>query len=179
MVLGGGARVWDDVFAARAFYQRHGLEPVWFAANDMIEHFPAPIAAVTLHPAKLNQWLAARRQRGYPMPAQVYAHVGADSRQYPNVNITHRLKDWGGSVGMFGYIVARHLGLDRVLLCGVPMNSDNHFVHNASWTAVKAFTRPWEAHRDEMLPYVRSMSGGWTEQLFGTPDAAWLSTAAI
>jgi hypothetical protein len=176
IILGGSARVWDDVLAASAFYQRHGMEPVWLAANDMIEHFPAQVIAVTLHPAKLRTWLAARRQRGYQMPAHVYAHDGADSRQRPNVSITHRLKDWGGSVGMFGYVVARHLGFDRVLLCGVPMTSDNHFVRNARWTAVDHFTRPWEAHRDEMLPYVRSLSGGWTEQLFGAPDEQWLES---
>src|SRR6185312_14812395 len=91
--------------------------------------------------------------------------------------VTHRLKDWGGSVGMFGYVVARHLGFDRVLLCGVPMTNHNHFVRKAPWIAVKCFTDAWKVRRDQMSPYVRSLSGGWTEELFGKPDAEWLEAS--
>jgi hypothetical protein len=80
---------------------------------------------------------------------------------------------------MFAYVVARKRGHDRVILCGVPMTGDNHFVRKVKWNAVSAFTRAWNSHRDEMLPYVRSMSGGWTEQLFGVPTKDWLQSSPL
>lgn len=170
VVLGGSARVWDDVIEAREFCKRHDLEPTWLATNDMIEFFPEDVIAVTLHPLRLTTWLS--RRESSRQPAQVWCQDCPDGRRHPDV--TSRLKDWGGSVGMFGYIVARHLGFDRVILCGVPMTSDPHFVRNSRWIAVAAFTKAWNARKLEMAPYVRSLSGGWTEQLFGAPDAEWL-----
>ncbi len=172
VVVGGGARVWDDVIAAREFCQRHDLEPVWFATNDMIQHFPDSIVAVTLHPDRAATWLMNRAAACRPMPDNVWSHYWSAQ----HLQVTDRLKDWGGSSGMFGYIVARHLGFERVLLCGVPMTSDPHFVRNAPWIAVRAFTKAWDARKTEMMPYVRSLSGGWTEQLFGAPDAEWLTS---
>lgn len=176
VVIGGGERVWDDIETAREFCTLHRLEPVWFATNDMIAKFPEPIVAVTLHPDKLGKWIGERRNAGWSMPVQTWSHDGGSRATNPYV--THRLTDWGGSVGLFGYVVARHRGHDhdRVLLCGVPMTSDNHFIRKLKWFAVAAFARAWEAHKTEMLPYVRSLSGGWTKELFGEPDADWLNT---
>jgi hypothetical protein len=88
--------------------------------------------------------------------------------------VTNRLQDWGGSVGMFGYQVARFHGHEHVILCGVPMTTDNHFVRKVRWSAQPAFARAWENHKKEMAPYVRSMSGGWTEELFGVPTQDWI-----
>jgi hypothetical protein len=172
VVIGGGARVWGDIDRAVAFCNENNIEPVWFATNDMVEKFCGPIIAVTLHPDKLAMWLERRQSASFPMPHRVWSHKGG-AIHHPHV--TDQIKDLGGSVGMFGYTVARHLGFDRVVLCGVPMTRDPHFVRNSPWIAVRAFTRAWDARKTEMMPYVRSLSGGWTEQLFGVPDTEWLA----
>jgi len=172
IVIGGSERVWNDVELAERMCRENNLDPEYFAANDMIELFPKQIVAVTLHPEKLQKWMSQRHSAKHPMPSEVWSHNGGSRQSNPHV--THRLQDWGGSVGLFCYVVARTRGHDRVILCGVPMNSDNHFVRNSKWTAVSAFTRAWENHKLEMTPHVRSLSGGWTEALFGQPDATWL-----
>ncbi len=173
IVLGGSERVWDDAARAQRFCVENTLEPEWFATNDMIALFQSPIVAVTLHPDKLSNWLLRRRNDGLPAPTRVYSHNGGDNQRKPNCNITHRITDWGGSVGMFGYVAARDMGHDRVILCGVPMTSDNHFVRKSKWIAVSAFTRQWENKKTEMLPHCRSLSGGMTGTMLGEPTAEW------
>lgn len=178
IVVGGSERVWDDVSAAELFCHEAGLAPQYFAANDMIQRFPHPCIACTLHPDKLGMWLTQRQcANKYPMPSQVWSHLGGDNPARANPYVTHRLKDWGGSVGLFSYQVARELGHDHVILCGVPMIATaNHFVRGVKWSAAPAFTRSWENHHVEMAPHVRSMSGGWTEELFGVPTKQWATT---
>lgn len=176
IVVGGSQRVWEDVSAAERLCHDSGLTPRYFACNDMIQRLPEPCIACTLHPDKLGTWMTQRQcANKYPMPSQVWSHEGGDNLARRNPYITHRLKDWGGSVGLFSYQVAREREHDRIILCGVPMTRDNHFVRGTPWNAQPAFTRSWENHREEMRPYVRSMSGGWTEELFGKPDANWIN----
>lgn len=172
VVLGGSERVWDDLHLAHKFCSANDLAAEYYAANDMIEQFELPMVACTLHPDKLRVWLEQRRAADHPMPVEVWSHDGGSRQSNPYV--THRLRDWGGSVGMFAYQVARTRGHTHVILCGVPMTSDKHFVRKSSWNAVSAFTRAWETHRDEMLPYVRSLSGGWTQATFGEPTPDWV-----
>jgi SAM-dependent methyltransferase len=175
VVIGGSESVWDDFWSANDFCAQNGLEPEYFATNDMIAQFHKPITAVTLHPDKLSVWLPARQNNGFPFPEQVWCHDGGDRKQRPNPRVTHRLRDWGGSVGLFGYAVARQKGHDRVILCGVPMTQEaGHFIRKTRWLAQAAFIRAWENRKEEMAPYVRSLSGGRTEEMFGKPTAEWL-----
>jgi len=175
IVLGGSERVWEDAERARLFCEDNDCDPEFYATNDMIAQWHELIVAVTLHPDKLETWLVQRRNAKLSTPAFVYSHDGGDSRQRPNSRITHRLKDWGGSVGMFAYVVARSRGHDRVILCGVPMTGESHFVRKSPWIAVSAFARAWENRKDEMTPYTRSLSGGVTGAMFGEPTTEWLT----
>lgn len=175
IVVGGSARVWQDLEAAEVFCSEHKLSPEYFATNDMIQYLERPIVAVTLHPDKLGVWLGQRLHSRFPMPTAVYSHAGGDGKR-GNPVVTHRIKDWGGSVGMFGYTVARERGHDRVILCGVPMTADPHFVRHIPWKAVGAFTQAWQNKKDQMRPYCRSLSGGLTEELFGIPTTEWATS---
>jgi hypothetical protein len=159
---------------AQQFCDENDLAPEYYATNDMIAQFPGlNVVAVTLHPDKMDAWLAQRRNNKRQMPSQVWSHDGGDRN---NSLVTNRLKDWGGSVGMFAYAVARERGHNKVILCGVPMTADNHFVRRASWTAVGAFVRAWDQRRAEMLPHCRSLSGGITGDMFGEPTLEWLNS---
>lgn len=174
IVLGGSERVWQDLVRAEQFCNENGLEPEYYATNDMVEHFSMPMVACTLHPDKLAGWLTRRAASGLPMPDEIWSHDGGSRATHKHV--TRRLRDWGGSVGMFAYQVARERGHHHVILCGVPMTSEDHFVRKTKWGEVSAFTKSWERHREEMAPYVRSYSGGWTESLFGEPTPQWVGS---
>lgn len=168
IVVGGGARVWDDLHAAERFCSEQRLSPAYFATNDMIAVLDRPMTAVTLHPENLNRWMQQRHDNRLTAPDAVYAHDGA----IHNSHITHHLTDWGGSVGMFAYVVARSRGHDRVILCGVPMTTDQqHFVRKQPWKAATVFMQAWQRRKNEMVPYCRSVSGGLTEEMFGAPVA--------
>lgn len=172
VVIGGSERVWDDFRVASLFCSENGLEPEYYATNDMIEHFHLPCVACTLHPDKLRQWLPARANAGHPAPIAVWSHDGGSKRNYPLV--TNQLRDWGGSVGLFAYQVARERGHDRVILCGVPMTTEKHFLRKSAWSACSVFLKSWTARHHEMHPHVRSTSGGYTEELFGRPTPEWV-----
>lgn len=174
IVVGGAEEALSDCQRAELWCHSLGVIPEVFVANDMIASFPGkPDRFVTLHPDKLPMWLHARQAKGLPEVKEIWAH-----RRYKNI-VTNTTDDWGGSSGLFMVKIARSLGFDRILLCGIPMDPHaNHFVRHQRWNACAAFRRSWERRKLEIAPYVRSMSGGWTDQLLGKPDAAWLSREA-
>ena len=129
----------------------------------MIPFAAGPCIAVSLHPTALADWL--KRREG---PAIRLAVVSSAHRSGPNV--TNHVEDWAGSSGLFACKIARQLGFERIILCGVPMDpSAKHVVRAQPWPAGVTFRRAsWERHKEEIKPFVRSMSG-WTAEQFGRP----------
>jgi SAM-dependent methyltransferase len=167
VVVGGGGDPLAEVEKARELCAASGARPVFFVINDMIPNFPGEIVAVTLHPTKLREWLRDRTAKGHPSPTAIWAHRKGEG-------VTNVIDDWSGSSGLFSVHIARHLGFDRILLCGVPMAPEgNHFLRRVRWNAAFAFRKGWERRKPEIAPYVRSFSG-WTRDLLGAPDAAFI-----
>jgi predicted SAM-dependent methyltransferase len=167
LVVGGSERVKEELAEAEALCA--GCEVTRFVINDMIPFAAGPCIAVSLHPTKLADWLRRREANGHPAPSQVWAH-----RSGPNV--THHVEDWAGSSGLFSVKIARKLGFERIILCGVPMEpSAKHVVRAQPWPAAVTFRRGWEKYKGEIAPFVRSMSG-WTAEMFGRPVATELAT---
>ena len=161
LVVGGSENVKEELAEAEALCA--GLDVTRFVINDMIPQAAGPCIAVSLHPTKLADWLKRREASGHPAPSQVWAH-----RSGPNV--TNHVEDWAGSSGLFACKIARQLGFERIILCGVPMEpSAKHVVRAQPWPAGVTFRRGWERHKEEIKPFVRSMSG-WTAEMFGLPD---------
>lgn len=169
IIVGGSECVDEEVAQAQFLCRGYDLE--YFFINDQISHFPDEGYAISLHPEKIPLWLNERRQKGYPTPLKVWCH-----RQHKNKAMTHVTPDWGGSSGLFALKIAREEEKhDHIILCGVPMKTDaKHFVRRINWTACEAFLRGWRAHTNDLRPYVRSMSG-WTRELLGAPDEAFLT----
>jgi hypothetical protein len=168
IVVGGSNNVLAEVAEAEALVRNSGMEPVFIVTNDTIPIIEGEIIAATLHPHKLPQWLTTREQAGKPKPMEVWAHIH-------HQNVTNQVNDWAGSSGLFSVAVARQKGFDKIILAGVPMKKEaGHIVRKRDWTQVIAFTAAWSRHVKEIAPYVRSMSG-WTAELLGKPDAAFLS----
>lgn len=171
VVVGGAECVWDDVERARALCAEAGVEPEFFVINDAIAYFSDPCVAVSLHPDKMVPWFSTRASKGFPAPFEVWCH---SNRRAAHKLVTNVLKDRGGSSGLLAVYVALHKGYNRVILCGVPMETAaNHFVRKVKWVACVAFWRAWELHANEIKPYVRSFSGQ-TAALLGQPTVEFL-----
>jgi len=175
VVIGGAASVIEEMAATDALLAGTGVTPTYFVINDMIPRFERPCLAISLHPQKLAVWLEERKAAGFPDPGQVWAHV--KHKSYPAV--THSTEDWRGSSGLFAIAVARQLGFERIILCGVPMTAlAGHVVRGpALWRPAEQFLGGWRIRKVSIAPYVRSWSG-WTEQAFGRPALDFLEVGA-
>jgi hypothetical protein len=174
LIVGGSADVrgeFDQACALfRALARDRTVRVTVFGVNDMIAVLDGIDHAVTLHPLKLDVWLAGRAAAGLAPPAEVWS----DRRHRL---VTRVSTDWKGSSGLLATKIARELGFAKIVLAGVPMRAlDGHFLRRRRWDACSAFLRGWLAHRGELAPFVRSLSG-WTAEQFGAPDAAWLRAA--
>jgi hypothetical protein len=173
VVLGGARSVWEDLERLRAL-----REPdIVIATNDAGAHYEGTVHHwVTLHFEKLRDWQSERHDRGLPPALSTWVHEEARNPRGVPDNWTGRLPDKGGSSGLFAIDVGRHLGLERIVLCGVPMDSEEgHFFDHKRWEFATRYRQAWTRHKEEIAPFVRSMSG-WTAGLFGRPDEVWLNT---
>jgi hypothetical protein len=167
LVLGGAACVWDDVEYALDLSE---FELV-IACKRIVEHWKGPLDAfASLHPESIAASLRARREKGYSMDFPVYCD--RDSKD-GRVSVDHLLADWAGSSGLYGVAVALHLGADRVVLAGVPMDGGPHFDKPGDWETSTSYHKGWIRNQHRLNNVARSCSG-WTRALLGRPDEAWL-----
>lgn len=163
LVLGGAATVWEDVEAALALTEADGV----VACNDTAADWPGPLDAVaTHHPEHWPRWAAQRAARGYPPPSRLVT----DGWAFPGQSSP-------GSSGLFALKVALiDLGYDRAILCGVPMDeAGRHTNDPRPWRAATTYRAGWVQSLPAIANRARSM-GGWTADLLGRPDAAWLAS---
>lgn len=171
LVLGGADTLHADLAAAQALL---GETPVTIVAtNHAGRDHPGPVDHwCTFHVELLPTWIAARTAAGRPPAGQ---HWGVTRYSIPpNDMPVKRVENWGGSSGLVAVTVAlEELQLRHVLLCGVPMDmAAAHYDNPAPWRDAGNYRRAW-IQRREQLAGLRSMSG-WTRDMFGSPDAAWL-----
>ncbi|WP_414461810.1 hypothetical protein [Hyphomicrobium sp. DY-1] len=167
LVLGGGASVWTDAEAALDLAEFDFV----IAANDIGAHWAGKIDVFcSLHPEKLEGWIRARREKGHPDGFTTWAH-----KKIAGCPVDRATSDWKGSSGLFAVKIARELGYERIVLCGVPMSAEGaHFFDDNPWDASKTFRQAWINRRAEIAPYVRSMSG-WSRSMLGEPSSDWLA----
>ena len=169
-VIIGGAECWEhDLEKARKLIGNHAIR--FYFVNDQIATFPEAGVAVSLHPNKLDAWLALRRKAGLPQPEQIW---GRYKHAYPEV--THDTENiyQGGSSGLLAVQVARREGHERIVAVGIPMTIEGgHYVRHEKWDAAIRARPAWEKCKNDLAPYFRSMSG-WTAEIFGEPDEEWL-----
>lgn len=177
VVIGGASSVWDDFEAAKKI----GDYDLLIAINDAGAEYPGTVDYwITLHPEHLPKWTAKRAENGYLPARQYVAHSGNTNETRPGHGFRLSFTvpyTWPGSSGLFACEIAlKTLEVDRVVLCGVPMNADPHFFDPSPWTAVKGFWEAWPAAYPHIKDKVRSMSGR-TQELLGAPTRQWLTEA--
>lgn len=176
IICGGAEKVWQEIDLARELCKE--CCTIFFICNDMISEFDGHAIAVTLHPLKLRSWLSCREMKGFAKPSQVWS-IEMKTVGVPEGLVTNATEDWHGSVGLFATKVARQLGFERIILCGVPMSIEaGHFKRKTPWLSATTFIgdgrRGWIKRLNEIRPFVRSWSG-WTKEQFGEPTQEWLN----
>ena len=146
-----------------------GVKPdIVIAVNDIGTQLPRVDHWVSLHADRLPGW---ERKRGGPKTWHTWTH--SDPYGLCDNHLPHE----GGSSGGFGCTVARHLGFDRVVLCGVPLLSryTHYFGSHQPFDEAERFRKEWVDHGlvAKWQGVVRSMSG-WTMEQMGEPTVEWM-----
>lgn len=178
LVLGGAECVWDDVYELE---QMVG-EPwpgIIIAVNDIGSHWPRRLDHwCTVHTEFFQMWKNDRSWRGYNMDFLSWS----TKLRKREVGIVDRVcgNDWGqASSGYLAVGVAKEVGCNKVVLCGVPMTVTPHFSESTfhepkkPWAGAISHWRHWQERADTLHGWVRSMSGN-TRELLGAPDLDWL-----
>ena len=183
LILGGADCLWEDLRAflsicgAPAGLIMPGAAGTLIATNAAGVHYPGDVPHwVTRHPESWvglpdNQpsWLAQREA----LHPQRLRSVRWSNLYLPGV-VDRVVHPWGGSSGLLALAVAiDHLGADRVVLCGMPMDRRGHFDRGGEWPSATTFQRDWKKALPRMGDRVRSLSG-WTRSLHGAPTAEWI-----
>jgi hypothetical protein len=174
LVIGGSKSVFEEARAARELFE----PDAFFLINDMIPKWPERADYFcSLHPEKMLNWITARQRAGLPMGGEVWCHKKTGPRPGHNyAGVEKATEDWAGSSGLFACKVALEEGFTKIVLAGVPMESNaRHVVRDRPFTAAQAFRNGWNARLKHIAPYVRSMSG-WTQELLGAPTPIWLAS---
>jgi hypothetical protein len=166
IVCGGARNVYDDLDAAERSLR--GVEPVYFAANDIGVYLPRVDHFVSLHDDNLAHWAALRADKHSREGFKTHSLQNAD---YNWEQVTPCLC----VSGLFAMQVAYLMGAERVVLCGIPCDDTPRFFDgNKLWPALGAASNGIvemllsEIKRvPNLTERVRSMSG-LTENLFGS-----------
>lgn len=123
-----------------------------------------------MHPDLFPKWLNERRSAGRAEPGQLW-HAGHRPTPVQSTGID----SWGGSSGFLCVRLAIHLGVQRIVLAGVPMRK--HHCHydkpGIPWGEAYRYWTCWEKKMPKIRNRVRSLSG-WTADLLGRPTEEWL-----
>jgi hypothetical protein len=154
-----------------------------------------PFVWVTLHPEFMHveriaspgpnqgqpgyclQRAAKGLHSNYEIVAPLKTEVGAHHQHNADRHVTYLWPGMtaSGSSGLFAVKVALDDGHDRVVLAGVPMTvEDKHFLRGQPWIARDSFTQAWPIAMPHIHGKVKSLSGGFTEELLGAPTPEWL-----
>lgn len=178
LILGGGSCVWDDVRELELSIYGKQWDGLVIAANDIGSWWPRSLDHwVSLHPNKFERWFIQRRLNGFESAGVYWGRAGRAEHQ---TSVTwNEVTHWPGSdSGMLAVQVAQLLGVQRAILCGVPMTTTAHFAESKEpfgpqWYASAGYWGAWTKHAVHLAPWVRSMSGK-TAELLGKPTLSWL-----
>lgn len=178
LIIGRAGGTWDDVAAAASFL-RMPFDLV-VAVNDSGHDYPRVDHWVSFHGDKFERWIKVREERGYPPVKRMWTSTcgrleSAYEKRLGQLGVAKVAYAGGGSSGLVAAVVARvHLEASHIVLAGVPMDSEaGHYNAHGPWKEATKHRSAWEAKRDELGPYLRSMSG-WTAAVFGRPTREWL-----
>lgn len=175
IVLGGGPGVWLEAAEALEIIPEGGGH-LYIATNRAGVVAPRVDHWVSFHVDHFPKWIEEREARNQEVTAQLWT---AERRKTPvgmDDATIKRAENWAGSSGLLAVTVAlEHLGCDRVICAGVPLDQEQgHFDDPKPWRDAVNYRIGWTRSLAKMAGRVRSMSG-WTMQLLGAPSEDWLN----
>lgn len=181
LVIGSAPGVFDDLKAAPAWPK---IVVNWAGVREL-----GPIEFwASLHPLLMIEMIGQRERKHGDMNFTAYVKMPRQNQKPPRRKpvVLHPLMqpapatDTGnGSSALLAVMVALHLGYERLLLCGVPLEGaytlqgkGPELRGRPNAPMFEMFRKAWTNQRLRLAPHVRSMSG-WTRGLFGGPEE-WL-----
>lgn len=177
LILGGAAGVWEDVQALEESMGR--WDGIVCAVNDVGAVWPREFQHwVSLHPEKLPDWVEHRERAKHPEFGGItWSRTGKSG-------VDRVLQPRGaGSSGLLAVQAMRAIGVDRIVLCGMPMSPTPHFAESLEhrsgkpWTGCRAHWLAWKADGAWLSGVVKSMSGR-TREFLGAPDREFLGLSS-
>lgn len=171
-VLGGAKTLREDLNYALALLD--GQPDTWIACNhagrDLVgtlDHW------CTLHTEKMPAWIEQREERGLG-PVGTFWTSNVKTIPPEHENLYQKVVSWDGSSGLLAITVALHLGYEKIILCGIPLDKkEEHYDYPGVWMDAPRYRSAWSKHLSEMNGLVKSPSG-WTALLLGEPTKEWL-----
>lgn len=172
LIVGGADCVFDDVEAALSLSE---FEDV-IVVKRMLPVWRGPVTAfASLHPDTVANAVRARDRAGLPMGFDIYTNKRPQGARALDIKV---IPDLRGSSGLFAVAAAlQYPRIDRIVLCGVPIDSRPHFDRSKNWDHFLHYRQGWTQNIGMLKQRVRSMSG-WTSTLLGKPTEQWLSEAS-
>jgi hypothetical protein len=174
LVIGGGARVWQEVAEAQTLF----TPDLILAINDMATIWAGRLDHwVTLHPEHLPRWFKARAELGFAA-CNVWTPHAAEQLP-PGYRATIEPDyDPSGLSGLYAVKVLRRCDVDRIVLAGVPMDRSGHVLGRRGHWITLTRRDAWTLQKDEIKHCVRAMSG-WTREEFGYPAPEWFAESCL
>lgn len=167
VILGGAETVWADLEAVRQL----GEPEIIIATNHAGRDYPGALDHwVTMHAELIPGWARERAAAGRPEAGKLWSAL-----HRPGPMPMERIKSPGGSSGLLAVYVGLTLGVERMILCGVPMcQNGRHYddQRRRKWQEAAQYMNSWTRALPEIADRVRSM-GGNTRRMLGAPDRGW------
>jgi hypothetical protein len=183
----GGAKCFDSDLARLEAMIGRPWPGLVFGVNDQGYTWPRRLDHwCTLHAEKFKHTKYRWCQKREEMLARLGRPLSWNrpeiwSCTYREVVDHHFAERWrngtsGGSSGLYAVACALHVGCDRIVLCGVPMDEQpNRYREEERWHGRNRYMRAWSKKAlPEIRGVVKSMSG-WTKELLGAPTLGWLA----
>ena len=172
LVLGDAACVYKDVEAALELFTpeviaaTNNIGAVW---EGHVDHW------FTLHPLQASEWVGIELAMKRRLSAGLNRPYTWAHKSYKGID--YWTPDWAGSTGLLAVKGLLEIGMEKIVLAGVPMNKQGaHYYNDNEWTQATRYHKGWVKHHDIIAPYVRSVSG-WTMECFGFPTRDWLESS--
>jgi len=176
IVLGTAPCMWEDLAEAQEILGARPYDVI--AVNGAGWMYPGKLKYwLSIHGNKLVSWLEKRRERGYDM--DFIAGGNFSPEQAAGAVERLNVPNGGGSSGLYAVLQAINYGYDQVICCGVPLTGRRRFDYEDDRQVIIApspyedYHTGWHRHLQVLRPRVRSMSG-WTRELLGRANRAWL-----
>ena len=150
------------------------------AINDAFLALPHVHFLASYHDELIWSWLMLRGPREYVNGEYktTWRGVTYSQRRNKGVKQVRIMEDGGGSSSFYGVEIGLEEGYERVILCGVPFDTNGRFyqapwMHGHNYAATDGWEAWVKAKQSGKFKNVRSMSGA-TAELLGKPDEAWL-----